>query len=93
MQKKQLAEKKTLVIPTNKSIHKKSFEDKPAPRFTVPSNLMDKYGIFNDIYEIHGSIYYMRCDKACTTNLFAAPEVGCADNFVPKCPNCQDTAR
>lgn len=93
MQKKQIDKKKAKTTTTSKNINTKSVEEKPVPRFTVPANLMNKYGIFNDVYEIHGSSYYMRCDNDCTTSLFAAPEVGCADNFVPKCPNCQGTAR
>lgn len=45
-----------------------------------------------DIFEIHGNINLMRCDNDCTTNFYQTP-VGCADDFVPKCPNCEGIAR
>ena len=59
----------------------------------VPKELMTKFGLCDDIYEIHGSIEYMRCDKECKTEFYASPPVGCDVDFVDTCPSCGGVAR
>ncbi len=58
-----------------------------------PKPPLKKFGFCDEVYELHGSINYMRCDKNCTTDLFSGPKVGCADDFVPECPKCKGVAR
>ena len=79
---KNISAKSITAIPTQKIVE----EVKQEPVKT-------KVGICDQVYEIHGSIGYMRCDKSCTTDLFSGPKVGCADDFVPECPNCKGVAR
>ncbi len=75
---------------TSKKIEEKKEEVKQEPVVAAP---LKKFGFCNEVYELHGSIKYMRCDKSCTTDLFPAPKVGCADDFVPECPKCKGVAR
>ncbi len=81
----------TSTTPTSKKI-----EEKKAPKEEVKQEVVvpsKKFGFCDEVYELHGSINYMRCDKNCTTDLFSGPKVGCADDFVPECPKCKGVAR
>lgn len=49
------------------------------------------YGFTEGIYEIHGSINYMRCMTSCTNNLFKMPDL--SKNNLPICPKCNGPAR
>jgi NAD-dependent deacetylase len=52
-------------------------------------NLHQKAGI-EDLYEIHGNIFYMRCSEDCTKKLYKIMETQLG---VPKCPTCGENAR
>jgi len=86
---KNLSAKPTTTITSKKVEEKKIVEEvKKEPVIKEA-----RFGFSDQVYEIHGSINYMRCDKSCTTDLFPSPKVGCDDDFVPECPNCKGTAR
>jgi len=53
----------------------------------------NKFGFCNKVFEIHGSINYMRCANNCSYKLVPTPEVGCSEDFIPKCPICKGIAR
>ena len=53
----------------------------------------NKFGFCERAYEIHGNINYMRCANNCSYKLYPSPEVGCSDDYVPKCPGCKGIAR
>jgi len=80
----------TSTTPTSKKIEEKKEEVKQEPVVPAP---LKKFGFCDEVYELHGSIHYMRCDNSCTTDLFPSPKVGCADDFVPECPKCKGVAR
>lgn len=52
----------------------------------------ENYGFCKDVYELNGNINYMRCAKGCCKKLFPSP-LGCAEYFVPECPECKGIAR
>jgi len=92
--------KKTTVTTVTKPLEEKKVQEpKPAemkpesPKASNNENANKRFGIHDKIYEIHGNVKYMRCDKDCTTDLFPSPNVDCDDEFVPECPNCKGVAR
>lgn len=80
--------------PTTSATLKKTEEKKTSEEVKqgTPA-ITKKFGFCEEVYELHGSINYMRCDKSCTTDLFPGPKVGCDDDFVPTCPRCMGVAR
>lgn len=52
----------------------------------------ETYGFCPEVFEIHGNINYMRCEKNCCKKLFPSP-IGCPDSFIPQCPECHGRAR
>lgn len=76
--------------------------------FVVTSNVDGHFqkALFpeNKIYEVHGSIHYLQCARACQGNVWRADNLVINQNTIdenkclwvddlPKCPNCGDLAR
>jgi len=80
----------------NNTSHEESKMEPIIPHLFSQDN--PSYGFFDNIFEIHGNINYMRCDASCTIKLFPSPEVPLSSYekgqiSVPKCPICKGLAR